>query len=165
MGNKNPGFRAWFYFRQGWSTYFAFIFAAVNTLTVTYYLAIENYPSLKLIFPSFEQYILIVVMVGIPLLIFIGYIHFKRTPSYRSEAEITYESNPYGRRIFVNSELNVQLNLELMELILKISKGTKLSEDDLSRINSIKDELKEFTNERTLRNKKDLEFMKKNEDM
>ena len=102
---KNPFFRAWFYFRQGWSVYFAFIFAAINTLTVTYYLAIENYPSLKVIFPSFEQYILIVVMVGIPLLIFIGYMHFKRTPSYRSEAEITYESNPYGRRIFVNSEL------------------------------------------------------------
>ena len=65
---KNPGFRAWFYFRQGWSTYFAFIFAAINTLTVTYYLAIENYPFLKTIFPSFEQYILIVVLVGIPLL-------------------------------------------------------------------------------------------------
>ena len=66
---KNPGFRAWFYFRQGWSTYFAFIFAAINTLTVTYFLAIDNYPSLKTIFPSFEIYILIVVSIGIPLLI------------------------------------------------------------------------------------------------
>ena len=39
---------------MGWGTYFAFIFAAINTLTVTYYLAIENYPVLKAIFPSFE---------------------------------------------------------------------------------------------------------------
>ena len=76
---KNPGFRAWFYFRQGWSTYFAFVFAAINTLTVTYYLAIENYPFLKSIFPSFEQYIIIVVIVGIPLLIGIGYAHYKKT--------------------------------------------------------------------------------------
>ena len=34
---RNSGFRAWFYFRNGWSLYFAFIFAAINTLTVTYY--------------------------------------------------------------------------------------------------------------------------------
>ena len=33
--------------------YFAFIFAAINTLTVTYFLAIENYPALKAVFPSF----------------------------------------------------------------------------------------------------------------
>jgi len=29
---KHTGFRGWFYFRMGWSTYFAFIFAAINTL-------------------------------------------------------------------------------------------------------------------------------------
>ena len=50
---QNIGFRAWFYFRQGWATYFAFIFAAINTLTVTYYLAIENYPFLNNIFPPY----------------------------------------------------------------------------------------------------------------
>jgi hypothetical protein len=150
---------------MGWSTYFAFIFAAVNTLTVTYFLAIENYPILKEIFPTFELYLVTIITLGIPTLILIGYLHFKRTPSYRSEAAINYESNPYGRRIFVNSELNVKLNLELMELILKISNGGKLSENDLSRINSIKDELKQFTNERTLENTKDLEFMKENTDM
>ena len=44
---KNLGFRGWFYFRTGWSTYFAFIFAAINTLTVTYYLAIEQAPILR----------------------------------------------------------------------------------------------------------------------
>ena len=44
---KKSGFRGWYYFRQGWSLYFAFILAAINTLTVTYYLAIENLPFLK----------------------------------------------------------------------------------------------------------------------
>ena len=48
---RNIGFRGWYYFRQGWSVYFAFIFAAINTLTVTYFLAIENYPVLKEVFP------------------------------------------------------------------------------------------------------------------
>ena len=60
----NSGFRAWFYFRQGWSTYFAFIFAAINTLTVTYYLAIENYPVLQEIFPTFGHYVITVIAIG-----------------------------------------------------------------------------------------------------
>ena len=79
MGKRNLGFRSWYYFRTGWSTYFAFILAAINTLTVTYFLAIENYPSLKTVFPSFEQYIIIIVSIGIPLLITVGYIHFNRS--------------------------------------------------------------------------------------
>ena len=52
MNKNNIGFRGWYYFRTGWTTYFAFILAAINTLTVTYFLAIENYPILKSIFPS-----------------------------------------------------------------------------------------------------------------
>ena len=50
---RNPGFRAWFYFRNGWSLYFGFIFAAINTLTVTFYLAIDKYPDLSWLFPTF----------------------------------------------------------------------------------------------------------------
>ena len=60
---KNIFFRSWFYFRQGWSVYFAFIFAALNTLIVTYYLAIENAPFLKSLFPSFIEYVVILVTI------------------------------------------------------------------------------------------------------
>ena len=156
---KNTSFRSWYYFRMGWSTYFAFVFAAVNTLTVTYFLAIENYPVLKEVFPTFPVYVIFLVVVGIPLLILIGYIHFKRSPSYRSESAITYESNPFARRIFVNSELNLQINQELIELLLKTSKGGKISEDDVLRISKMQEKLNEFTKERTLSNKKDLDFL------
>ena len=158
---KNLGFRSWFYFRMGWSTYFAFIFAAINTLTVTYFLAIENYPILKEVFPTFTIYIIIIAGVGIPLLTFVGYVHFKRTPAYRSETAINYESNPYNRRLLVNSELILNLNAILIELILKMSQGEKISNDEISNVTKIQDELKTFTTERTLTNKKDLEFMKK----
>ena len=157
---KNISFRSWFYFRMGWSTYFAFIFAAINTLTVTYFLAIDNYPFLKGIFPSFESYLIIITAIGVPFLILIGFLHFKRTPAYRSESAITYESNPFARRIFVNSELNLQINQELIELLLKISKGGKISEDHISRISKIQEKLNEFTKERTLSNKRDLDFVK-----
>ena len=158
---KNLGFRSWFYFRMGWSTYFAFIFAAVNTLTVTYFLAIENYPVLKEVFPTFIIYIIIIAGLGIPILTLVGYIHFKRTPSYRAEATVMYETNPFARRMFVNSELNLQINQKLIDLILLISKNEKMSGDDISRVYEIQEKLNKFTDERTLSNKKDLDFMKK----
>ena len=158
---KNLGFRSWYYFRTGWSTYFAFIFAAINTLTVTYFLAIENYPVLKEVFPTFTIYIIIIAGLGIPILTLVGYFHFKRTPSYRAEATVMYETNPFARRMFVNSELNLQINQKLIDLILLISKNEKMSGDDISRVYEIQEKLNKFTDERTLSNKKDLDFMKK----
>ena len=92
MSKNSILFRAWYYFRMGWSTYFAFILAAINTLTVTYFLAIDNYPSLKLFFPSFEMYILIIVTVGVPILIAIGYAHFKRTKARKAEVDVLIET-------------------------------------------------------------------------
>jgi len=100
--NENIGFRSWYYFRMGWATYFAFIFAAINTLTVTYFLAIERYPFLSGIFPSFLQYVVIVSAIGVPLLVVIGYIHYKRTVAFKSEIDVIMESNPYQRRNIVN---------------------------------------------------------------
>ena len=158
---KNLGFRSWYYFRTGWSTYFAFVFAAINTLTVTYFLAIENYPVLKEVFPTFTIYIIIIVGIGIPMLTLVGYFHFKRTPSYRAEATVMYETNPFARRMFVNSELNLQINQKLIDLILLISKNEKMSDDDISRVYEIQEKLNKFTDERTLSNKKDLDFMNK----
>ena len=76
MANKKGlAFRAWFYFRQGWGTYFAFILAALNTMVTTYYLAIKDVPSLKVIFPSFTAYALILSIIGIPMLVIVGYVH------------------------------------------------------------------------------------------
>ncbi len=103
---KNIGYRAWFYFRMGWSTYFAFILAAINTLTVTYFLAIENYSELMAVFPSFEIYIVIITSVGIPTLIFVGYSHYKKTNVFKSEVDILVESNPILRRTTVNADMN-----------------------------------------------------------
>ena len=97
-------FRYWFYFRIGWSQYFAFIFAAINTLTVTYFLAVDNYPILQSIFPTFIHYIAMVILIGFPMLLLIGYSHFKRTEGFKAEADVSMESNPHMKRILTNSE-------------------------------------------------------------
>lgn len=153
-------FRAWFYFRNGWSLYFAFIFAAINTLVVTYYLAIEKAPTLLQIFPTFIQYVVVVSFIGLPLLILVGYVHYKRSPAYKSEASIGFEANPFVRRSLINSEMNLELNLKIVEMIIKLSKNEKLSEDELNEFIQKKDELTKFINERSLSNKLDLNFLK-----
>ena len=161
MGKANLGFRSWYYFRTGWSTYFAFILAAINTLTVTYFLAIENYPSLKTVFPSFEQYIIIIVSIGIPLLVTVGYTHFKRTHAFKSEVDVLIESNPYQKRNTVNGEINLRLNLQLVSMLLKLSKKENLSEEDTQEITKFHNEILTLSKERNLKNSLDMNFLKK----
>ncbi len=140
---RNLAFRAWFYFRNGWSTYFAFIFAAINTLTVTYFLAIEKYPVLNEIFPTFIHYVIIVGAIGVPFLVIIGYVHFKRSSALRSEADIQMEVNPYWRRMLMNTELMIPLHLKMSELIVKISNNEKITKDDLQAMTKLQNDLNE----------------------
>lgn len=161
MHKTNTIFRAWYYFRNGWSLYFAFIFAAVNTLTVTYFLAIENYPVLNALFPSFLHYILIMTSIGIPILVAIGYLHFKKTTAYRTETEVTYETNPFARRLSVNSEIMLALNLELINMIIRLSDNNKLSKEEIDKTKKIQNELKNFVENRTFKNNNDLFFLQK----
>jgi len=159
--SQNLVFRSWFYFRTGWQTYFAFILAAINTLTVTYFLAIENYPSLKTVFPSFEIYILIIVSIGVPLLVLVGFVHFKRSHSFKSEADVLIESNPYQRRNTVNSEIILRLNLQLMSTLLKVAKKEDLSEEEIEEITQLHDEILKLSKDRTLTDNIDMNFLKK----
>ena len=159
---KNPFFRAWFYFRQGWSVYFAFIFAAINMLTVTYFLAIDNYPTLKEVFPSFEQYILIVALIGVPLLASVGYAHYKKTPSFRAEADVWMESNPYQARVLVNSQFSLLLNLKTINLITKLSNNEKISQVELDELKELQKKFEGHLDKRTISNKKDQLFFKEN---
>jgi len=159
--SKSPFFRAWFYFRNGWSLYFAFIFAAINTLVVTYYLAIDKIPFLLDFFPSFGHYVAVTVLLGVPILVIIGFVHFKRSPAYRSEATIGFEVNPYMRRNLINSEINLELNLMILNLLSKLSNNEKLNEDELNKIQESSNILNNFIDKRSIKNNKDLEYLKK----
>ena len=161
MQKDNNPFRAWYYFRMGWTTYFAFILAAINTLTVTYFLAIENYPSLKLFFPSFEIYILIIVSVGVPLLVLIGFAHFKRTQAFKSEIDVMIESNPYQRRNTVNNEMNLRMNLQLIKLLTKLVNNEKLNTSESEKLKELTKTFEEFTKNRSFVNNSDIDFIKK----
>ena len=147
---KNLGFRGWFYFRTGWATYFAFVVAAVNTLTVTFFLAIEKYPALEVIFPTFFHYIVIVVGVGAPLLVLVGYVHFKKSKSYRAEADIIIETHPHIRRILQNTEVLLPSYLKLTELIIKVSENKKLTDKELEEVSKLQKRLNEHIDKREI---------------
>ena len=132
-------FRAWFYFRQGWGMYFAFVLSAINTLTVTYYLAIDKAPVLKEIFPSFMFYMIFAISIGIPLLIAIGYIHYKKSPSYTSESDVTAESYPYYYKLTPGFDRQVVFPLYMMmtKMMKKMANDEKYTDDELKEIDDL----------------------------
>ena len=161
---RNIGFRAWFYFRNGWSLYFAFVFAAINTLTVTFYLAIEKYPDINWMFPTFFHYIVIVCGLGVPLLIIVGYVHYKRTAARKAEVDISYETDAYKARTLVNTEIAIRLNMKLLDMITKISKKQELSDEEYQELERLREKLETFTGDRTFKNKMDLKFLREDKE-
>ena len=147
---KNLGFRGWFYFRTGWATYFAFMVAAVNALTVTFFLAIEKYPLLSVIFPTFFHYVVIVVGVGVPVLVLVGYVHFKRSKSFRAEADIQIETSPHIRRMLQNTEILLPIYLKLTELMMKLSENKQLTDEELKEVSKLQDQLNKHIDKREI---------------
>ena len=143
-------FRSWFYFRTGWSVYFAFIFAAINTLVVTYYLAIENIPFLGEIFPTFTHYVVTAISVGIPILVAAGYIHFKRSAGFKSEADVAIETNPHARRTLLNTEAIIASYLFSNELMIKMLKGEKLTGEEIKKLAELQEKIREHSKHKTI---------------
>ena len=150
--NVSHTFRLWQYFRVGWATYFGFIFAAVNTIITTYYLAIDNISFLNQIFPTFGHYIISVILIGIPALIGAGYIHTKRTASYREEAKIQTESNPHVLRGLENKELMLLVVYKMNELLIKKVNKIKFTEKELQEMVVLKQKIQDQNNSRTISN-------------
>ena len=122
--------------------------AAVNVLTVTYFLAIENYPSLQVVFPTFVHYILAAVIIGVPLLVLVGYAHYKRTQAFSAEADITAEAYPYWYKLPPgwNKEVVFPLYLNMINLMLKMSKNEKLTPDEMKNMSDLQKSLSSLIN-------------------
>lgn len=142
MKTKLP-FRSWYYFRTGYSTYLAFVLTAINMMVVVYYLAIQNIPALESAFPSFGIWALTVIAVGVPLAIFLGWIHFKRAPAYRSEVDILVEANPYYYKLPPGfwKEVFAPTYLELLRLNIKLLNKEPLTEEEQNKIRELQKKL------------------------
>ena len=90
------------------------------------------------LFPSFVHYIVVVSSIGIPILVGVGYAHFKRSLAYSAEADIITEAHPYNFRILPgwNTEVVFPLYLTLSEMMIKWTKDEKLNDADIERTTS-----------------------------
>ena len=101
------------------------------------------------------------ISVGIPMLIVVGYFHFKKTLAYKSEMDIYVESNPYLSRNTVNADLSLKLNLKLISLLLKMSTNEKIEKNEIDEIEKLHNEISKFIVERNFKNNLDIDFLKK----
>ena len=124
---------------MGYSIYWAFLFMGINTLTVTYFLAIDRAPFLKEIFPSFLHYAVVIIIIGIPILVLTGFVHYKKIPGYKSEAEVNVESNPYTYKLSPGFWLHVIMPFYLLssKILVKLSNNEKLTDDELKEISKL----------------------------
>ena len=81
----------------------------------------------------------------------IGYAHYKRTASFKAEADINIEANPHFRRILMNTEVLLPSYLQLLELIVKLSQNEKLSEKDMNEISNLRNQLDEHIKKREIK--------------
>ena len=152
--NPSLTFRLWLYFRIGHANYFAFLFAAITTLVTTYFLLIQDVQLIKEIFPTFAHYIVTAVLVGVPSLIALGYIHFQRSQAFKSEADVRVESNPHARRILLNTELLLEIVFRLNNLLLKKLNNEKLTEKEFNGIYMIQEKIQDYKQHRTISDSK-----------
>lgn len=136
---KTLPFRSWFYFRTGFSHYFAFLLSLGNMLTLTYYLAITDSPTLHSVFPSFQSYVILAIVVAVPILSFVGFLHMKKSLAFTSEQEVAAEAHPYNYKLPPGlwKECVTPLLFELLILSKKNVNKEKSSSDDLKRLQAL----------------------------
>ena len=107
-------FRSWYYFRLGYSTYVAFPLGFASTMIVIYELALVDVPDIHVIFPHLYIFGIVALFVLIPISIYAGLYHIKRTGAYSAEASVLTESNPYMYKAIPGKEREVIIPLLMM---------------------------------------------------
>jgi len=102
------------------------------------------------IFPTFFHYVVIVVGIGVPLLIIVGYVHYKRSKSFRAEQDILVEASPHFRRILQNTEVLLLSDLKITELMIKLSENKKLTDKELEEVSKLQNQLNNHINKREI---------------
>lgn len=81
-------------------------------------------------------------------MIFAGYVHYKKSTAYKAESDIVFESNPHLKRMFQNTEAILPLYLQMSQIILKISKNEKPTEQEIAEVSKIQSHLSEHIDKR-----------------
>jgi len=107
-------FRAWFYFRQGYNVYLAFLIGFASNIVVLYKLGVQGNHYLDFLFPSLTVFTIVGLLVAVPFGILAGLYHMKRTGAFAADAAIQTEQNPYFYKIIPGKEREVFLPLWIL---------------------------------------------------
>lgn len=127
---KKALLRSWFYFRTGYPIYLSIPVALISYASAIYYLAIEDIPVLKALFPKFHIFLLSALLVLPTLGILLGWMHYKRilSPFYRAELDVQVEANPYAQNIVS------PVNLPLFKVLSQLAKMHNVDTSELDAI-------------------------------
>ena len=95
MNFQTKLFRYWYYFRIGYSTYLTWPISLSSTIIIFWGLWITFSAKLKGILVNIYIFGIAFSVAMVIASIFFGFIHFKRTKAFSSEADIAVESNPW----------------------------------------------------------------------
>ncbi len=104
-------YRSWFYFRTGYNLYLAFLIGFASNIVVLFRLGVTENKYLAPLFPSLTIFTIIGLLVAIPVGIFTGLYHMKRSGAYAADASVQLEANPYIYKIVPGKEQEVFLPL------------------------------------------------------
>jgi len=107
-------FRAWFYFRQGYNVYLAFLIGFASNIVVLYRLGVTDNKYLSPIFPTLTVFTLVGLVIAVPVGILAGLYHMKRTGAFAADASVSLEANPYVYRVVPGKEKEVLLPLMIL---------------------------------------------------
>ena len=104
-------FRAWYYFRQGYNLYLAFFIGFASNIVVIYKLEIQGNHYFDWLFPTISVFLVVGLIVAVPIGIFAGLYHMKRTAAFAADAAVSTEANPYMYKLIPGKERDVFLPL------------------------------------------------------
>lgn len=122
------------------------IVGLINVLSSTYFLAIKKIPWMINLFPTFSYYVLFCILVGIPLVIVVGWLHLKKVGTYAAEADISNEASPYNYKLVPGflKEAFGPAYLAILRINIKKIKGENLTPEELSEIKNIEEKLQKL---------------------
>lgn len=136
-------FRIVYYLKNGYTTYMMMVLGAINVLTTTYFLAIDEMPVIKEFIPTFEMYVITSVLVAVPVVTIIGYIHFKRLSANSAARSIEVQNNIFNYRFMPGFTADVFGPAYKMILVatLKHACSKKLTENEIREIDTLLERL------------------------
>lgn len=143
MKATRKGFRTLYYFRTGYAAYLIMLLGAVNVLTSTYFLAIEEIPFIGKIFPTFEIYVVTAVLVAIPAVTVVGYVHYKRIGAHSAASAVHTQNNIFNYKFqpgFTREVFGPAYKM-ILRSVLKRSISEKLTDEEIAEIDRLRERL------------------------